>query len=105
MGQTITINTIIKEVPKLTPSLPSSAMIIAGAASLKIVANAQEASIGLRLIRNIAASRTMILSVALVAASVPFTLGLESLNARKIADSRKQSAEAEATTIAEEMKV
>ena len=80
-------------------------MITAGAANLKVVANSQEALIGLRLIWNIVVSRTMILSVALVAASVPFTLGVEWLNARKIADSRKQSAGVEPTTVAEEMKV
>lgn len=105
MGQTITINTIIKEVPKLTPNISSSAVITAGAANLKVVANSQEALTSLRLIWNVAVSRTMILSVALVAASVPFTFGMEWLNARKIADSRKQSAEAEATTVAEEVKV
>lgn len=34
----------------------------------------------------------MILSVALVAASVPFTFGMEWLNAKKVAESRKNLA-------------
>ena len=92
MGQTITISTILDQVPKLIPGLPSSAVLTAGAANLQAVAPVPEVLTILRSIRNTAVSRTMILSTALVAASVPFTFGMEWLNAKKVADERKRLA-------------
>lgn len=98
MGQTITITTILHEVPKRLPGLSSAAVLGAGGANLSAVATSPETLAALQLIWNTAVSRTMILSVTLVAASVPFTLGMEWLNAKTVAASRKQSAEMEMST-------
>lgn len=101
MGQTITISTIIHEVPKQIPDLSSDVVLRAGATNLASSSTSPEALASLRLIWNTAVSRTMILSVSLVAASVPFTLGMEWLNAKKVAETRKQSAESQASTTEE----
>jgi len=88
MGQTITINTIMSEVPKRIPGLSPSVVINARAAYLPQVAPSPEALIFLRMVWNTAIRNTMILSVSLVALSLPFTLGMEWLNTIKIASSR-----------------
>lgn len=92
MGQTITITTIIAEVPKRIPSLDGDVVVKAGAANFSALTTSPESLAILKSIWNTAVSRTMILSVALVAASVPFTFGMEWLNAKKVAESRKKSA-------------
>ena len=92
MGQTITISTLVDEVPKLLPQLPVGAVIAAGAANLPAVAPTPELLSILRTIWNTAIVRTMILSTALVGAAVPFTLGMEWLNAKKIAQEREARA-------------
>lgn len=89
MRQTITISTIIAEVPKQIPGLSGHAVVKAGAANFSALANSPEALAMQRSIWNTALSRIMILSVASVAASVPFTLGMEWLNAKKVSESRK----------------
>lgn len=89
MGQTITIITILDEVTKLLPDVSSEAVITAGAANIQLLVTTTEDLKTLRLIWNTAISRTMILSTALVAASAPFTLGMEWLNAKKVAEERK----------------
>lgn len=95
MGQAITISTIIDEVPKQIPGLSSKDVLTAGAANLPALVKSSSALAILRSIWNSAVSRTMILSVALVAASVPFTLGMEWLNAKKVAASREGTSDAE----------
>ncbi|KAF2837772.1 MFS general substrate transporter [Patellaria atrata CBS 101060] len=93
MGQTITITTILDEVPKMIPGLSPHDVIAAGSAYLDLVASSEEILHVLRSIWSIAISRTMILSVALVGAAVPFTLGMEWLNAKKISEARKREEE------------
>lgn len=92
MGQTITITTIITEVSKRIPGLNGDTVVKAGAANFPALTTSPEALAIIRSIWNTAVSRTMILSVALVAASVPFTFGMEWLNAKKVAESRKNLA-------------
>ena len=89
MGQTITISTIISEIPRQGLSIPSRAVIDAGAYNLRALATSPEVLEKLRLIWKITTMRTMILSAALVGASVPFTLAMEWLNAKKVAELRK----------------
>ena len=101
MGQTITVSTIIHEVSKQVPGISSGVVLNAGATNLAVSSNSPDALASLRLIWNTAVSRTMILSVSFVAASVPFTLGMEWLNARKVAEMRKQSAETQTSTTEE----
>ena len=89
MGQTITISTLINEVPKQIPGLSGGEVLTAGAVNLSALATSPETLASLRSIWNTAVSRTMILSVTCVAVSVPFTLGMEWLNAKKVAESKK----------------
>lgn len=93
MGQTITVTTIVNEVPQTVPSLQSSAVISAGASNLIAISSSPDILSLLRMIWNTAIARTMILSVSLVGCSIPFTLGMEWLNAKKIANDRKKESE------------
>lgn len=90
MGQTITISTIISEVPKQGLNIPARTVIDAGAYNLRVLVTSPESLAKLRLIWKVATVRTMILSVTLVGASIPFTLCMEWINAKKVTDSRKQ---------------
>jgi hypothetical protein len=87
MGQTITITTIIDLVSKSRelPGLSGDIITKAGAAGLRSLSLSSSQLAVLVGIWNEATKRTMILSVSLVAASLPFTLGMEWLNARKVA--------------------
>ena len=97
MGQTITITTIISLVPKsrALPGLSSETITKAGAAGLRTLPLSPPQLAVLIGIWNEATKRTMILSVALVAASLPFTLRMEWLNARKIAVAKSAAEEEE----------
>ena|SRR5580700_10152040 len=88
MGQTITLTTIIQSLDGQIPGLTSQDVITAGAANLPSLAPTPEALDILRSVWNTAISRTMILSVALVAPAVPFTICMEWLNAKKVALAR-----------------
>ncbi|KAL9012108.1 MAG: hypothetical protein Q9173_003107 [Seirophora scorigena] len=93
IGQTITINTIQKEALKQVPGISVNAILTEGAANLgRVAAGSAEALHGLRQVWSIAIDRTMLLSVSLVAASVPFTLAMEWVNATEIARQRKEAA-------------
>ena len=98
MGQTITVNTILSEISKYDLDVSGQAVVSAGALNLARVAKSPTDLSILRLVWNTAVSRTMILSVALVAASIPFTLGMEWLNAKKVAEARKHAKEFEKDT-------
>ncbi|KAL9122059.1 MAG: hypothetical protein Q9187_001384 [Circinaria calcarea] len=89
-GQTITISTIVKEVPKQLPAMSVVTVLAAGAANLSEFATSAAALNTLRLIWNTAVNRTLLLSLATVCAAIPFTLGMEWLNAKAIAKSRKE---------------
>ncbi|KAI9878025.1 MAG: hypothetical protein M1830_002145 [Pleopsidium flavum] len=93
VGQTITISTILDSLPSLVPGLSPAAVIAAGAINLPGIAPSPAALDSLRSIWNTAISRAMIFSLAMLCAAVPFTLGMEWLNAKNIASGRKASAE------------
>ncbi|KAF2470380.1 MFS general substrate transporter [Lindgomyces ingoldianus] len=92
-GQTITISTIIEQLPSRIPGLPVDAVLKAGASGLSDLVSSPDALRTLKSIWNTAIDRTMILSVALVAASVPFTLGMEWLSVKKTTKSQVSEAE------------
>ncbi|KAF2194761.1 MFS general substrate transporter [Zopfia rhizophila CBS 207.26] len=85
MGQTISITTILDLLPQRLPQLSTQATLKAGAAGLQLLASTPQELITLRQIWNEAIKRIMLLAVFLVGASVPFTLGMEWLNAKKVA--------------------
>jgi hypothetical protein len=92
MGQTITVTTLLKEVAEKLPELSTSMVIAAGAGNLPALATSPTMLSVLRSIWNTAISRTMMLSVALVAVSLPFTVGMEWLNAKVVSEERKRAA-------------
>ncbi|CAH0038141.1 unnamed protein product [Clonostachys solani] len=89
MGQTVIITTILDLVPKRLPGIPAEWVVAVGAANLGTLAQSQDQLLALQEIWNVAIRRTMILSTAVVGAAVPFTLGMEWLNALKVAEERK----------------
>ncbi|KAF2440272.1 MFS general substrate transporter [Karstenula rhodostoma CBS 690.94] len=95
VGQTITLTTIITEVPKRIPEVSPQAVIAAGALGFDTLAATPDALVQLRDIWNLAFTRTMILSLAMTCAAVPCALGMEFLNSRKIAEQRMADAQGE----------
>lgn len=86
VGQTITLTTILSEVPIRLPSLPPQRVITAGALGLEKIASTPYILSQLRDIWDLAITRAMILSLAAICAAVPFSLGMEWLNSRKKAE-------------------
>ncbi|KAK8040136.1 hypothetical protein PG993_008547 [Apiospora rasikravindrae] len=91
MGQTVIITTILDLVPQRLPGLPAGAVLAAGAANLPTLAQSPEQLVVLQDIWNSAVTRTIIMTAAVVGAAVPFTLGMEWLNAVKVAERRKNA--------------
>lgn len=92
LGQTITLSTLIDLVPERLPDVPVQSVVDAGAANLDSLGLSSSGLSILQDIWNVAIVRTMILATAVVGAAVPFTLGMEWLNANKIAAARKETA-------------
>ncbi|KAF2688991.1 MFS general substrate transporter [Lentithecium fluviatile CBS 122367] len=89
MGQTIVLNTLVTEVPKAIPSLTGRLVMAAGATDLQRIAGSPAGELILRAIWNKAMVRTLYLSVAFASSAIPFALGMEWLNAKKVAEQRK----------------
>lgn len=90
IGQNITVNTIVQEVAQAAPGVSLASVLAAGAINLPLVTDTPSVLQALRGIWNLAISRTMIVSLAMVCAAVPFSCGMEWLNAKEIAATRKQ---------------
>lgn len=95
LGQTITISTILNLVSQRLPEIPGQLIITMGAARLSEIASTPEALAIIRDIWNTAIARTMILCVAVVGASIPFTLGMEWLNSIRASEERKKASESQ----------
>lgn len=95
MGQTITITSLLELLPQRLPDLSPQMVITMGTANLSLLTPTPEALVVLREIWNTAIARTMILGAAVVGAAIPFTMGMEWLNAVKVAEERKKASVAE----------
>ncbi|GKZ28913.1 hypothetical protein AbraIFM66950_001871 [Aspergillus brasiliensis] len=105
MGQTVVLSTITEKLNGQIAGLTSRDVFEAGAANLQALAPTAADLAFLREIWNEGISRTMILSVALVAAAVPFTLGMEWLDAKRVARSRQAEEEGEREIVKEKVVV
>ncbi|OJJ70255.1 hypothetical protein ASPBRDRAFT_129786 [Aspergillus brasiliensis CBS 101740] len=105
MGQTVVLSTITEKLNGQIAGLTSHDVFEAGAANLQALAPTAADLAFLREIWNEGISRTMILSVALVAAAVPFTLGMEWLDAKRVARSRQAEEEGEREIVKQEVVV
>ncbi|KUI70345.1 hypothetical protein VM1G_06469 [Cytospora mali] len=96
LGQTITLSTLVDLVPQRLPDVSLQSVKDASASNLaSLHLNATDLTI-LRDIWNTAIVRTMILSTAFIGATLPFTLGMEWLNTKKEAETRRQAGALEA---------
>ncbi|KAI7780662.1 hypothetical protein LA080_015821 [Diaporthe eres] len=93
VGQNISISTIIDLVPRVLPRLSPERVIGDGATHLEAIATNPTDLALLRAVWNTSITRTMILSTAVVGASIPFTMGMEWLNAVKISQERNKASE------------
>lgn len=75
----------------MAPELDPSVVIAAGALNLQTVSSSPAVVAFLRSIWNTAISRTMIFSLAMLCGAIPFTLAMEWLNAKRIAEERKKT--------------
>ncbi|RDH35416.1 MFS general substrate transporter [Aspergillus welwitschiae] len=105
MGQTVVLSTLTEKLNGQIPGLTSNDVFEAGAANLKALAPTAADLAFLRDIWNEGISRTMILSVALVAAAVPFTLGMEWLDAKRVARDRQAEEEGQREIVKQEVGV
>lgn len=99
MGQTIVVSTITDQLPGRLPDLNPQLVLSAGATNLPKVAPLPAVLAILIDIWNTGIVRTMILSTVCVAMTIPFTLGMEWLNAVKIGEQRRQESSGESDDI------
>lgn len=89
-GQTITLWTLLELVPERLPDVSVEKVIDAGGTGLTTLDISLTDLAVLRDIWNTGISRTMMLATAVVGAAVPFSLGMQWLNANKVAAARRQ---------------
>ncbi|KAI1821855.1 MFS general substrate transporter [Xylaria intraflava] len=97
VGQNIIITTVLELVRQRLPEISPELVLSVGAANLAELATNDEELLILREIWNTAISRTMILGTALAGAAVPFTLGMEWLNAIRVAAERNKAVDTESS--------
>ena len=95
MGQTAAINTLIDLVPKRLPGLSGRIVIEAGAIGLEYIATSANMLQILRSIWSIAIVRIIYMCIGLTVASVPFTVGMEWLNAKEASVKKRTETQAE----------
>ncbi|KAF2122170.1 major facilitator superfamily domain-containing protein [Lophiotrema nucula] len=95
ISQTILLNTLVDRVAQALPGLTGQAVIAAGAVNLLALAKTAERLRVLRGIWNTAIVRIVYLAIALSAAAIPFTLGMEWLNTKRVAEQRRLDAAVE----------
>lgn len=95
LGQTVTITSLTSLTRKHLPEVSPQLVVSSGVGNLDAITSGPGELAVLRDIWNSAVTRTMILAVAVVAASVPFTLGMEWLNSIKVAAQRREAAAVE----------
>ena len=88
-GQTITLSTINHGVRHKFLETMATTIIAAGPTNLSESAFQPKDLVVLRSIWNTAVTRTMFLALAMACTAIPCTLGMEWLNAKKIAAERK----------------
>lgn len=86
IGQTIVLSTLTSKVPNAIPTLSAKLVMNAGAAGLSKIAGSHSVEAILRAIWCQAVVKTMYLSLAFAVAGIPFALGMEFLNTKKIAN-------------------
>ncbi|KAE8327604.1 major facilitator superfamily domain-containing protein [Aspergillus sergii] len=91
ISQTISLNNILREVPRQIPELSPERVMSWGASNLEALAPTADALIELRSIWCTSVSHVMIFALACICASVLFTAGMEWLNAKKVANQRREA--------------
>ncbi|GAB1210173.1 hypothetical protein APSETT445_008963 [Aspergillus pseudonomiae] len=91
ISQTISLNNILREVPRQIPELSPERVMAWGASNLQALAPTADALIELRSIWCTSVSHVMIFALACICASVLFTAGMERLNAKEVANQRREA--------------
>ncbi|KAE8383845.1 major facilitator superfamily domain-containing protein [Aspergillus bertholletiae] len=89
ISQTISLNNILREVPRQIPELSPERVMAWGASNLPALAPTADALIKLRSIWCTSVSHVMIFALACICVSVLFTGGMERLNAKQVANERR----------------
>ncbi|KAI1287578.1 MFS general substrate transporter [Xylaria venustula] len=95
VGQNIVITTVLDLVQQRLPGISAEMVLSAGAANLATLANNADELKILRDIWNTAIAHTMILGTALAGATLPFTVGMDWLNAKRVAAERTKGMDVE----------
>ncbi|KAI0968465.1 MFS general substrate transporter [Xylaria arbuscula] len=91
VGQNIIITTVLNLVQQRLPGISAEMVLSAGAANLATLANNADELKILRDIWNTGIAHTMILGTSLAGVTLPFTLGMDWLNAKRVAAERTKS--------------
>ncbi|PYH98111.1 permease of the major facilitator superfamily [Aspergillus ellipticus CBS 707.79] len=92
IGQAIALNNILHEVPREIPQLSPERVMSWGASNLAALAPSADALVKLRSIWCTSVAHIMIFALACVCLSIPFTVSMEWLNAKKAAEEKKKQA-------------
>ena len=85
IGQSLFINGLIREIPKLTDAIDPHTVVNAGPLNLKALAKSPDVLHALRSAYSLAVRDTMYCSLAAVCVTIPFAFGMQWLNVKKAA--------------------
>lgn len=85
IGQSLFINGLLREIPKLTDAIDPHTVVNAGPLNLKALAKSPAVLHALRNAYSLAVRDTMYYSLAAVCVTIPFAFGMQWLNIKKAA--------------------
>lgn len=85
IGQSLFINGLLREIPKLTDEIDPHTVVSAGPLNLKALATSPAVLHALRSAYSLAVRDTMYYSLAAVCITIPFAFGMQWLNVKKAA--------------------
>jgi hypothetical protein len=102
IAQNLAISAIQSELPRLTAEISPAQAIAAGAYDIADIPGSPAALAALRATWNIAITRTFLLALAAGCAALPFTAGMEWLNTKRVAESRRDKEESPNPVVGDE---
>ena len=88
IGQSLFINGLLREIPKLTDAIDPHTVVNVGPLNLKALANTPAVLHALRSAYSLAVRDTIYYSLAAVCVTIPFAFGMQWLNVKKAAQNK-----------------
>jgi len=90
IGQSLFVNGLVEEIPKRTDAVSSAAVLKVGPTALTLLAKTPAILRALRDAYSEAIQRTMYFSLATACVALPFALGMQWLNVKKVAKEKEK---------------